>query len=106
MKAFITGSRAYGTPTAISDIDLVVFLDKEEKELLEALCFSGTKAVRFGKLNLIIVTNKGQYWAWRKMTEEMAEEAAMGFPVGKEEAKRRIEAALAKAGEKQDGVSE
>lgn len=37
MKAFLTGSRTYGTEQPDSDIDLVVFMDEQTKQgLLEA----------------------------------------------------------------------
>lgn len=34
MKAFITGSHAYGRPNSTSDVDLVVFADQFGSDLL------------------------------------------------------------------------
>ena len=43
MKAFLTGSQAYGTATEFSDIDLVVRMGREEiKQLIE---LSGTDSI-------------------------------------------------------------
>lgn len=57
MISFITGSHAYGTPTAESDIDLVVCVDNHAD--FDKLSDSPNKinnygAVMYGKLNLIL----------------------------------------------------
>lgn len=60
MKAFLTGSRAYGTEKPDSDIDLVVFMDGQTKQgLLEAQ--GGRYPIRFGDLNIIAVTTENEY---------------------------------------------
>jgi len=62
--AFITGSRIYGHPTKDSDIDLVIYTDQETKELLIALSDTGKQPCKFGKLNLILTTDKDEYNSW------------------------------------------
>ena len=37
MRAFLTGSQIYGTPTEKSDIDLVVLMDDEDRMTLHSL---------------------------------------------------------------------
>lgn len=70
MKAFLTGSRAYGTPKPDSDIDLVVLVDPEAAELLWAL--SDTKGqCRFGKINLITFSNQDNFARWEAVTKEL-----------------------------------
>jgi hypothetical protein len=61
MKAFLTGSRAYGTPRADSDWDLVVLAesDEVERELRAAV----------GKLDLITCVDEKEYECWKRGTE-------------------------------------
>lgn len=66
-EAFITGSYAYGTPTESSDIDLVVWVGSEAKDILAR----GGYPVRFGKLNLILVDNDEQWAAWSAGTRAL-----------------------------------
>lgn len=80
-KAFLTGSRVYGTPKPWSDIDLVVRMSEED---LTALMQSGmasgfhpypendSASLKFGNLNLICVTSDRMFDAWMKGTEELS----------------------------------
>lgn len=79
--AIVTGSRAYGTPTEKSDIDLVVLVTPAEVSLLLAAAGqqpdkgSGGRAVnasiRFGALNLLCVTDPVEYEMWCRGTREL-----------------------------------
>lgn len=69
MKAFITGSQAYGSPTSKSDVDLVVYCDSETKQKLIELSDAGKMPCIFGKLNLIFATNEQTYKAWAEAKE-------------------------------------
>lgn len=111
MKAFTTGSRVYGEPTADSDIDLVVLTspgvitalaelaDKEVPAF--GLAAPGgasdpgpadspagvTASLKFGRLNLICVADLIAYAVWRKGTIELAKRADdTGKPVPRNEA--------------------
>lgn len=86
-RSFLTGSHAYDTTKADSDIDLVVFLtEKELGELskqadVEHAVDSAygdvrTCSLRFGKhLNLICITDAKLYEVWRKATAELRKQA-------------------------------
>ena len=65
MKAFITGSRAYGQPTSESDLDLVILVDEHTKSLLTTLSDSGKEPIRFGKLNIIACTSEEEFTVWK-----------------------------------------
>jgi hypothetical protein len=82
--SFLTGSRVYGTPRADSDIDLVVLMSGdalckliEIAESQDSLGASGGeqyedgRSLRFGKLNLLCVTQERHFNAWRIGTEEL-----------------------------------
>jgi hypothetical protein len=70
MRAFITGSRAYGNPRPNSDVDLVVLVDEDTADLLRTA--SETRGpVRFGRLNLVVCTTEEQYAVWRLGTSQM-----------------------------------
>jgi hypothetical protein len=85
LKAFLTGSQAYGIPTEESDIDLVVEMDKDELHALYALASrygkqgskvleygNGQASLRFGNLNLIVCYNAGERAEnWKKGTEAL-----------------------------------
>lgn len=94
MRSFVTGSRKYGKPNEKSDIDLVVWVSPTDLHLLQAMADKengiqestkiGVKetssdggpeadSLRFGKLNLIAVTWKDAFEAWKKGTEELIE---------------------------------
>ena len=88
MKPFLTGSRAYGTPTEDSDYDVVVSMSQELCDTLrpaseaEAPDYPHSVALRFGKLNLICAVHPLMYEAWAVGTEKcMAEE-----PISRERA--------------------
>lgn len=99
MKAFITGSRAYGkTPTKTTDVDLVIFCDPETAAALTELSDLGKEPVKYGLLNLIICTSEEEWAAWRIATTGMvAERAATETPISKYKAADTIDAALALA---------
>lgn len=100
MKAFITGSHAYGTPHEESDIDLVVLADGPTIEkLAEVLAFEMGSAVddvdasiKLGKLNLIVCSTEEQWQAWHTGTEQLKARA----PVTRDEAKALFEQLLGK----------
>lgn len=81
MTAFLTGSRAYGTPRPDSDVDLCVLLSHDD---LEALALQAPQAngepasgdendasLRFGRLNLIAMTDPDRFAAWKEATAEL-----------------------------------
>lgn len=79
--ALLTGSHAYGTPHAGSDVDLVVFLPQAEASILERLGrrrellndehYRGITSVHFGDLNLILVTDQEEFDTWSKVTRDL-----------------------------------
>ena len=82
MKAFVTGSFAYGNPTVDSDIDLVVLIDKKDAgHLLNMADAPTTKEeaygtdvdcqMRFGKLNIIGCYEPKVFDAWKRGTEQL-----------------------------------
>lgn len=86
MSAFLTGSRAYGTPREDSDWDLVVCCNTDTMWQLK---YNGDlkspyKPTRFGNLNLIVVDDVEKFKKWKRVTEELK---ALGRPVPKDEAK-------------------
>lgn len=79
-KAFITGSHAYGTPHAKSDLDIVMLVDDDAGDALVKICDDvemetydeiEDACLRFGKLNLIMVTSQAIYDAWKTGTEQL-----------------------------------
>jgi len=99
MKSFITGSQRYGTPTDKSDIDLVVYVDQGTELLLrdhnenenenEIKYNFGSRyaPVRFGKLNLILITDKTEFKIWKRCSKDLENKK----PVLREEAVRFIQ---------------
>jgi predicted nucleotidyltransferase len=81
MKAFITGSHAYGMPTNDSDIDLVVLMSEKTVEKLHELTGSSVAqdlsgwdwklSLKFGNLNLLCCTDEEQYNIWKQGTREL-----------------------------------
>lgn len=79
MHAFITGSRAYGTPNAESDVDLVIRVDENTAAMLRKLSDKTTEIaqkgaktpVRFGNLNLILCETDDEWAVWRVGTTGM-----------------------------------
>ncbi len=101
MKAFLTGSRVYGAPRPDSDIDLVVFMDREEAQRLHYLAaqladdFGETydeetpgASLRFGNLNLIVCTDESRYRSWAIGTKDLEIIAEEAKPVTRLEAIR------------------
>lgn len=96
-NCFITGSYAYGKPHADSDIDLVVFVDYDTKNILKRLALEDNgklllqtteDPVRFGKLNLILIHNQDSFEIWKSGTEELTARSKWGTnPIDKETAK-------------------
>lgn len=81
MNAFLTGSRAYGTPRPDSDVDLCVLLSHDD---LEALALQAPQpngepasgddndaSLRFGRLNVIAMTDPDRFAAWKEATTEL-----------------------------------
>ncbi len=82
MKAFITGSRAYGTPRTTSDVDLVVLVTAEELDVLEEMGYAhpnnsgtlmGNLSLQFGRMNLIVLTDPSDYSVWLEATTRLIE---------------------------------
>ena len=63
MRAFVTGSRAFGYATPTSDLDLVIYADESIKVQLTKLSES-ERTIKFGQLNLIVVTSEEEYSAF------------------------------------------
>ena len=97
VRSFITGSYAYGRPTSKSDIDLVVFVDKDDLDKLNQIAdkdhphsedenyiIAGGTSLRFGKLNLIVCTIQLYFEIWREGTKRLKKKA----PVSRDEACR------------------
>jgi hypothetical protein len=85
MKAFITGSRAYGSVHDGSDCDLVIFVSEEDLNILAACCevkadtpikYPDCFSMRFAGLNLICCTDQECYEAWANGTAMCNAEAA------------------------------
>lgn len=80
MKAFITGSRVYGTPTRYSDTDLVVRLNEwDAQQLIKGIGADeaygeGTAHVRLGDVDLLLCTTDAAYEVWRRGTEQLCAE--------------------------------
>lgn len=86
MKAFITGSRAYGTPREDSDIDLVIAASASDLFLLWENKDEG-KGLRFGKLNLVTFNldnpeDVERYEKWKAVHNDLVSRK----PVTKDEA--------------------
>ncbi len=87
MNAFITGSRAYGTPREDSDIDLVVACSTDEISTLWELCEHPHAKCVFGKLNLVLFNvekpeDVERYQRWKGAHDRLVARA----PVTKDEA--------------------
>jgi hypothetical protein len=86
LYSFLTGSYIYGKPKEdeTSDVDLVVFVSQEDCEKLELLSdplyskvpgYECGTSLRFGKLNLIAVTNQADWDLWNSGTAHLKGEA-------------------------------
>lgn len=98
--AFLTGSRKYGTPREDSDYDLVIFVDKHDKDTWDALLshskYKGSAStdsisVRFGELNFICLSNQEEYDAWYNATLKLS----ASKPVARDVAVAEVKAFLA-----------
>ena len=89
IKALLIGSRVYGypdpgTPYTIggeivnlgrSDIDMVVLLSEQDAALLRTMSdgqgnpMAHGQSMRFGELNLIVVTDSNKFDAWKSGTQ-------------------------------------
>ena len=87
MKAFITGSHAYGEPHADSDVDLVVRVDHDDLALLRELSGCRKGPIRFGTLNIIACVSDELYLAWLDGTNALMDEGrTTGCPIPRERA--------------------
>jgi predicted nucleotidyltransferase len=95
--AFLTGSRVYGVPNKDSDVDLVILVrDPKEAEKIASLGYRDTEAteyqcglgvsVRFGNLNLIVLTDPRLYEVWREGTRILKRKECKYGLVTREEA--------------------
>jgi len=115
MKAFITGSRAYGRPREDSDIDLVIHCSSGERVLLQMLADPDPPAIvdepgyndargyqmRFGRLNLLVCTTDDQYAVWLLGTRALQDrQQNKPEPVTREEAVAVFQSILAAIGTK------
>jgi len=98
MKAFLTGSMAYGTPHNNSDIDLVVLTDETTADVLHKhgdcrgpYDAGGSFSVRFGKLNVIVCLDEKDYNVWMEGTRELESRK----PVTREEAVKVLKEIMA-----------
>jgi hypothetical protein len=109
MMSFITGSRAYGAPDADSDVDLVVLVTPADLEKLRGLAdsddheklkessdagpqgFAGSASLRFGRMNLLCVTDPVAFAVWARGTHLLRREADDGRRVTRELAIRFFE---------------
>jgi hypothetical protein len=94
---FLTGSRVYGTPTPESDMDMVMFIDYFNLNLLinSGICdkvnifpHDGSVGIKIGKLNLICLTKQESYKIWLDRTNILLNKA----PVTREDAIAELEA--------------
>ncbi len=79
--AILTGSQVYGTPTKESDIDLVVLVNEKTANALQRLddtsdgedrsAGEGSFSLRFGTLNLIVLTDHRRFMSWVDGTKEL-----------------------------------
>lgn len=70
-SAFVTGSRAYGTPRDDSDLDLVILVTQEVSDELFKHGKTETGTCRFGMLNLICFTSEEDYFGWKDVTNKL-----------------------------------
>ena len=90
MKAFITGSRAYGIPREDSDIDLVVAVNKEDYYKLWDLSDNRDKLV-FGRLNLVAFNvdrpeEVMRYEGWKAVNDKLVDASRLIGGVAHEQA--------------------
>lgn len=100
MNVFLTGSRAYGTPTDNSDVDLAIVVESADAERLAGLAdrsrgsaSSDWLSLYFGRLNLICL-KPAAFDAWKAANEQLKAER----PVTRDRAIEVIEAAKKASG--------
>lgn len=77
--SFLTGSRAYGTPSSDSDYDIVLLLSEEDFAIARA--YPGaqytdtTIRMTTGKVDLIIFRDPELYTKWEEVTGELTARA-------------------------------
>lgn len=72
MKPFITGSHAYGAPTAESDVDLVIPpMIPDSLSKLTLYSESGDIPIKYGNLNILVAPTEEAFWLWWKCTETL-----------------------------------
>ena len=98
LRAFLTGSRVYGTPREDSDVDMVVFLSREEVVTLRGLgeqlepalggydVTTESFPLRFGRLNLLVCLTEAAYNTWRAGTDALVAQFAAGDTPTRDEA--------------------
>lgn len=88
--AFVTGSRAYGSPREDSDCDLVIRCSESTarrlRELSDDPAHCGRLGVRFGVLNLILCETDEEYTAWFDGTQALVREFVATGPVSRDRA--------------------
>jgi len=84
-KAFITGSRAYGTPREDSDLDLAILVSEKDLKQLETIADKEPdkkpryddptygNSLRFGQLNLVCMLDSDEYEHWKEITQKLIE---------------------------------
>lgn len=104
-NAFITGSRAFGTPRQDSDVDLVVLVSKEDAQTLFAQFYDtedkasmltklqmamnmapNSFPLHIGKLNLIVCSDEKVYNGWLAGTASLKAQAMSGTPATRDDA--------------------
>jgi len=86
MKAFLTGSQVYGTPSKESDIDLVVCMTVSDvNTMVRVLTEKGEKpehvdygdgqsSIKIGSLNLLVCHTDKRYASWLLGTQVLMQE--------------------------------
>ena len=102
-RAFLTGSFRYSCPRKDSDIDLVVLVDDETLEVLDEHNEGAERAIptdaeygpiRFGKLNIIALTDPEKFEIWRRVSEELAlKQVEEGVDIPRDEAVKALQEA-------------
>lgn len=95
-RAFITGSRRFGTPREDSDLDVVMLVDPTMLPLLAqhsdpvydpSVHYGKISAFRFGDLNIIALTDATEFDIWERVSSELAARVkTTGKPVTRNQA--------------------
>jgi len=93
MKAFLTGSQAYGTPHEESDVDIVLRMDIiDTDKMIKALIAlgqtpehvdygDGQSSIKIGALNLIVCHTDKRYTSWVLGTAALNQENHDQYPM-------------------------